>query len=760
MVRTGDPAILSFETDARALGRPLASAVTRRTVVDGVARWVVRAGGMTTIASILAILAFIAAEVEPLFRAPAADVKATLASVGGRGPVAAAVDESRDVLELIGRDGVARFVSLSDRKVLQEIPIPGLASARIAAVTRAGRDHLLLATDDGRLVGIRIPFDVVRSEGRRTIRPRLKETGTWTLSDTGEAPALLAASVPGAGGVTVVSARADGPPEVFTVQESRNLFGALQRTGVRHPLPVDGDARPTTLVVDAAGTSGYIGTSDGRLYHWDLSNPAEPVLMDALDATVGRDVPVTALGFLLGDRSVIVGDAAGKVSVWFPVRDESRPTGWRLARVHELTPHKGAVTAVAPSPRGRSFLTTDATGQVLLRHATSGQTLLDIANPIGPLSTLAFAPKANGALGVNSAGASVDWDIHNPHPEVSWTTLFGKVWYEGYPAPEYVWQSSGGTDDFEPKLSLVPLVFGTMKGTVYALFFALPIAVLGAVYTSQFAHPALRHVVKPTVEIMAALPSVVLGFLAGLWLAPAIEPIVPGVLATAVVLPLLVLGFGAIWHRLPVAVRRWCGPGTEVIVLLPLLLLGVQACLAVNDPLERVLFGGDFRTWLYQSAGLRFDQRNAMIVGFVMGFAVIPIIFTISEDALSNVPQHLTSASLALGATPWQTAVRVVLPTASPGIFSATMIGFGRAVGETMIVLMATGNTPVLDWNVFNGMRTLSANIAVEIPEAPHGGTLYRVLFLTALLLFIATFLVNTVAELVRLRLRRRYQQL
>ena len=115
-------------------------------------------------------------------------------------------------------------------------------------------------------------------------------------------------------------------------------------------------------------------------------------------------------------------------------------------------------------------------------------------------------------------------------------------------------------------------------------------------------------------------------------------------------------------------------------------------------------------------------------------------------------------ASLALGASRWQTATRVVLPTASPGVFSAIMVGFGRAVGETMIVLMATGNTPILDWSMFNGFRTMSANIAVEIPEAPYGGTLYRVLFLTAALLFVITFVVNTVAEIIRQRLRERYK--
>ncbi|HQB12747.1 MAG TPA: ABC transporter permease subunit, partial [Candidatus Omnitrophota bacterium] len=139
-------------------------------------------------------------------------------------------------------------------------------------------------------------------------------------------------------------------------------------------------------------------------------------------------------------------------------------------------------------------------------------------------------------------------------------------------------------------------------------------------------------------------------------------------------------------------------------------------------------------------------------------FAVIPIIFTIAEDALSNVPKSLISGSLALGASRWQTAVRVVLPTAFPGIFSAIMIGLGRAIGETMIVVMATGNTPVMNFSIFSGMRTLSANIAVELPEAPYLGTLYRTLFLGAVILFVMTFIVNTVAEVVRQRFRAKYK--
>jgi len=214
------------------------------------------------------------------------------------------------------------------------------------------------------------------------------------------------------------------------------------------------------------------------------------------------------------------------------------------------------------------------------------------------------------------------------------------------------------------------------------------------------------------------------------------------------------------WEALPHRLRSRLRPGTELAVVVPLCLLGGLLALAVGPAIERLLFGADFKGWLSAATGLIYDQRNALVVGLAMGFAVIPIIFTITEDAFSSVPANLTAASLALGASRWQTALRVVLPTASPGIFSAVMVGFGRAVGETMIVLMATGNTPVMDWSIFNGMRTLSANIAVEIPEAPNGGTLYRVLFLAALLLFAMTFVVNTLAEVVRQRLRERYKAL
>jgi phosphate transport system permease protein len=191
-----------------------------------------------------------------------------------------------------------------------------------------------------------------------------------------------------------------------------------------------------------------------------------------------------------------------------------------------------------------------------------------------------------------------------------------------------------------------------------------------------------------------------------------------------------------------------------------LVALSIALAMQSGPWLEALIFGGDSRDWFRRVLGLDYDQRNALVVGIIMGLAVIPTIFAIAEDAVYSVPGHLVRGSLALGATRWQTLVRVVLLTASPGIFSAVMIGMGRAVGETMIVLMATGNTPLMDFNIFEGMRTFAANIAVELPESEVGSSHYRLLFLTALVLFVFTFVLNSIAELVRQHLRGRYGNL
>ncbi|HNP27390.1 MAG TPA: ABC transporter permease subunit, partial [Nitrospirales bacterium] len=500
------------------------------------------------------------------------------------------------------------------------------------------------------------------------------------------------------------------------------------------------------------------GTNDGHLLAWEWERQGSDALPQSVFVGAAGD-GVTALSYLLGERTLVAGTTSGSVSTWAFSADQSGPSGRTLKKVHTFTPHARSVRSLSVSQRDKGFLTADDQGTVLLHYSTTGETILEIPGTGKAIQSLRYAPKADGVVWLEEDGTLQTYAIDNPHPEVTFKSLFFPVTYEGYDSPEMIWQSSSGSDEFEPKLGLIPLMFGTLKGTLYAMVLAIPLAVMGAIYTGMFMHPHLRAVVKPSLELMAALPSVVLGFLAGLWFAPLLEKIFPAVVAIVGLLPLVIAVSCLAWQFLPIRVKRLEAYGLDLMVMMVAIVLTVSSCLMANQSIEGWLFGGNFKQWLTQNLGLTYDQRNAIVISFAMGFAVIPIIFSIAEDAIANVPRQLVAGSLALGATRWQTLTRLVLISASPGIFSALMIGFGRAIGETMIVLMATGNTPIMDWSMFNGFRTLSANIAVEMPEAPHGGTLYRVLFLSGLILFGFTFTINTIAEIVRQRLRQKYSQ-
>lgn len=503
------------------------------------------------------------------------------------------------------------------------------------------------------------------------------------------------------------------------------------------------------------GANLFAGTANGWLLRWDISeSPAR--LADKVQAFKDQR-SITALDTVLGDNSLAVGDAQGQITTWMPVRTPGAGEDKHLALIHTLPGFNTPVMRLLASPRDKSLAAFDRQGTIKIVHMTSERLLLELKAG-GPVSAAAFADRGRKLLVSGADGASQAWELSIPHPETSLKTLFGTVWYEGYGKPEYVWQSSAATDDFEPKLSLIPLIFGTFKATLFAMLFAVPLALLGALYTSQFMTPGLKGKIKPAVEIMAAVPSVVIGFLAGLWLAPLMDNNILALFLAVVLVPALVLLTIFTWR--PLAENTDFGrrlKGYEFIGLLPVVALGIWLAGQIAPPLEATFFDGNLKQWLFSVLGVRYDQRNSIVIAIALGFAVIPIIFTIAEDALSNVPRNLTAASLALGASRWQTAWRVVLPSALPGVFSAVMIGFGRAVGETMIVLMATGNTPITSWSLFNGLRSLSANIAVEIPEAPLGGTLYRTLFLSAVLLFVLTFIINTAAELLRQRFRKKY---
>jgi|GEM_PF-412256 len=596
--------------------------------------------------------------------------------------------------------------------------------------------------------------------GRRSVQLRCNQVAWLPPVDSGSAQpveALMCADENG--GCLLALLLADNRILLRRETVQTDLFGEagekkISEFWIDRGLP----GQVTAMTLSGEGARLYVGTHNGYLLRFAIDPVGKP---QRIDATWTPDrAPVTAMALLLGQGALAVGSAQGQMSLWFPVRKEGPIAAgeWpdRLTPIRSFRPQEGEVRAILPSQRNKAFISLGSDGQVHLDYGTTGRHLLRLVAPAAVVQA-AYSSRGNAVLGIGEDNQMYVWQIDAPHADVSWQALFGRLWYEGHPGPSFLWQSSG-TD--EPKMSLVPLVFGTLKATFYAMLFALPLGLGSAVYVSHFTKPEVRRAIKPTVEIMAAIPTVVIGFLILLWAAPLVARWLMAVLLSLLALPVTFVLWMLVWQLL----RRWpllrrLEDGYEFLAAIPPLVMGVILVGWLSGPIEQAWFGGNFRQWLYEQTHLPYDQLNALVVALGLGFAIIPIIFSISEDALSSVPHSLTAASLALGASRWQTLRRVVLPSASPGIFAAVMIGLGRAVGETMIVFMAAGNTPVLDPSPFNGFRTLSANIAVEISEHPRDGTLYRVLFLCAVVLFLMTFVLNTAAELVRLRLRKRYGQ-
>lgn len=762
-VRQGEPSPGRSSLPALALMDGVFTRRQVRSITDRVTSFIIKTGGISIILCILGMCVFLVKEVIPLFLPSQATLIEPVALSPLERSAASAligIDEHQEVGYVV-RGDLLEFVFLGGgTSSTAKIPSRGLLpDGSVTAVARAfGKGHhLALGTEDGRVIPVTIEFTQDFQGNERSITPSVRV----------EAP-IAAAPIPHP--ITRLAyQRTDSDVRIAALLQGRHLWLTTSRT-VSRP---DGTTAASTTQVDLTPnipgrvtaftfTSRTellaVGTENGRVYHLDLRDSGKPVLSEATQASE-QSKAITALAYLMGDRSLVVGDAAGEVTVWMPVRTHPEANQTRMTAIHRFTPHQSAVSDITISQRDKGFITTDVGGEIRLHHSTSAQTLLTLSPRQGLLRSTYFSPKADGLVSLTENNRLIHYQISNPYPEITLATLFSPVMYEGYEQPKLVWQSSSGSDDFEAKFSLTPLIFGTIKGTFYAVLLAVPLAVLAAIYTSMFMHPDYRAKIKPTIEIMAALPTVVLGFLAGLWFAPVLERNFPAMTGMVLVTPVAVAVSAGLFLVLPAALRHRIRPGVEALLMMPVIIAVVWGCLATNTWWESVLFDGHYKPWLQTHLGLNYDQRNAVVVGVAMGFAIIPIIYSISEEALTNVPKNLIAGSLALGATRWQTLLYLVLISASPGIFSALMIGLGRAVGETMIVLMATGNTPIMDWSLFNGFRTLSANIAVEIPEAPHGGTLYRTLFLAGLLLFVATFLLNTVAELIRQRLREKYSQ-
>lgn len=849
--------------------------------MDLAAKILISLGGLGTILAVAGVFVFLASVVVPLF-APAeltpAQKVSTVTEQTRRAPLLVVDEFLLSAWTLEDGGATARAFNLENGETLQAASVfEGMVPRALAYDSLS--EHLIAAFDDGRIVLKKVGFlanFILDEQGlpaeikdleieaalpwdggmvQRTPVGQLRqislESNTTAVVDTGVANIELISVVMTPGGPVLSYMTEDGILRIQRLISRRNLLtGQVTTTvsGGEIRIDLSEHGMPDWLELSGRGDTTYLIWSDGRLVRIDSRNLNELAIAEELSLIPEGDSTVTTVSFLIGRTTLVVGDSQGQIRAWFRTRPESTNTsdGSRLTLVHDLGKGPGAVVALVPSTRSRLLAAGYADGTVRTYHVTSSQLLVEEIAGQGAVSAVALAPRDNLLVALVPSGL-MGWHLDNKHPDATWRTLFGKVHYEGMNEPGYVWQSSGGTDAFEPKYSLVPLIYGTLKATFFSILFGVPLALLAAIYTSEFLEDRrVKAQIKPLVEFMESLPTVVLGFLAALVFAVFVEGHTASVLTAFITVPLCFVGSAYLFLMLPIEKYVRFSRYRFYVIIFLALPAGILLARQFGPVLETFLFAGDIKAWLdgqvgtgtggwfllflplmsvilavfygmlvnpwlrNKTAGLsRFQtalaeaakfvcgfviviggawliaialtgagidvrgdfpftgqimgtyvQRNALIVGFVMGFAIIPAVYTIAEDALSSVPEHLRSGSLSAGASPWQTAIRIIIPTAASGLFSAVMLGLGRAVGETMIVLMATGNTPVMEMNIFNGFRTLSANIAVELPEAVIFGTHYRILFLAALTLFVLTFTINTIAEVVRQRFRKRAFQL
>lgn len=734
-----------------------------RLIKDLLARYGVVVGGLGVIVAIVLIFFYLLYVVFPLF------LPATAESAGNyEVPEPAAgktvlleMEEQNEVAARFTDSGqVVFFEAATGKTVLsQTVALPeGSRITSFAQGSPINEGAIIYGLSDGKAVIVKHQYHISYPDNKRVITPSLEYPlgeQALVIDDTGAALEDIAVRV--ADDSTTIAAKSGGKIRLASLEKEQSIFAdeaSIKRTDAVMELPATG---VSDIFIDKDGDNLYLAGSEGSLGFYDIKDKSAPVNKQQLKV-VEAEQRITRMAFLNGDLSLLIGDSSGLVAQWSIVKDDLNQLDFKKIRTFKVSDK--AVVEIKSEQRRKGFMTIDAGGTLGIYHSTAERQL--IKEKVGDAAPLAAAlsPRANALLIQSEDGKMHHWRVNNPHPEVSMKSLWQEVWYESYPKPDYIWQSSSASNDFEPKYSLTPLVFGTLKAAFYAMLVAMPLALMGAIYTAYFMAPQMRQYVKPTIELMGALPTVILGFLAGLWLAPFIEKHLSGIFALLIIIPVGVMLFAYLWQHLPKTFQQKVPEGWDAALLIPVIIFSGWFAFTISVPLETLLFNGSLRDWFSRELGIGYDQRNALVVGVAMGFAVIPTIFSIAEDAIFSVPKHLTVGSLALGATLWQTMTKVVLLTASPGIFSAVMIGLGRAIGETMIVLMATGNTPVMDFSVFQGLRTLAANIAVEMPESAVDSTHYRVLFLAALVLFLFTFVFNTLAEVIRQRLREKYSSL
>lgn len=731
-----------------------------RAVKDKVSRYGISFAGISVVLAFATIFVYLFSEVGPLFSSASVKQKTSYQSPALQ-PLHSSIERYGEIGLTIGADARLQFFDAQTGELKQQVQLALPVGVTVTAFGKADprTGTFILGLSNGQALIARHDYVLSYPKDKRQVNPRVSfPLGEAPVQVDAQGQALVAVAIQEKDENRMLIAYTADGRLVLSNMVAETVFLTGETTVVRtdYTLP-DAPASAKKILIDNSFRTLFVAEQTGQIHYYSIHNPQEARLVQSVQV-VEQGTGLTAIEFLVGTVSLIVGSSEGKLSQWFLVRDQHN--NFDLKQIRDFEQHPGAITQIEAEYSRKGFMAIDDQGHLGIHYGTSARTLWLDAFEQGLMAKhIAISPINTSFLMLDDKGLLHHFELDNAHPDLSYRSLWNEVWYEGRDEAKYIWQASAGSDEFEAKMSMVPLAVGTLKAAFFAMLFATPLAIMSAIYVAYFMAPVLRGKVKPTIEIMAALPTVILGFLAGLWLAPFIEEYLSAVFAILILMPFMMLGAAYLWRFMPETIRNRFGLGWEAAFLVPVIILFGYLAVSASPVIDHAFFDGSLRQW-FTDNGINYDQRNALIVGIAMGFAVIPNIFSIAEDAIFNVPRHLTEGSLALGATPWQTMMGVVLPTASPGVFAAVMVGFGRAVGETMIVLMATGNSPVVNFNIFEGMRTLSANIAVELPETAVGSSHFRVLFLAALVLFVFTFVFNTLAEVIRQRLRQRFSNL
>jgi len=601
------------------------------------------AGGFGTIVAIVLIFAFLVAMVVPLFTGSETSAERTMAvREQGQAPLGIGCDEYRTIAWSLSSNGTVRLVDYANGSELGTVDLLDGAIPTAVASTNSGTEWIV-GFEDGtvRLLSMLFrvsyiePADLPASVSSLAVGERAHhEEGI--LERTPENQYRLVVFRPKAGkpiqvakspihaldlsfppsGKAFAALTRDRGLTVATIETRLDMMTGLEREVARKlilPYKVpDGRELPQHVALTGGATELFLVWSDGFCIRYDsrrLGDDGAPVPDAKRRAEMFRLVDdggeLRTLGFLVGKSTLLAGDNAGQVHAWFPTRPQTATTvdGIEMVRPRIYRGPRSAVRSLAVSPRSRLLLVGYESGEARVFQATQDRTLAQLeADHAAPADAVALAPKEDALL-VSSAAGWRTWEFDPGHHDVSLDTLFTSHWYEREESPTHTWQSTG-SDDAEPKLGLIPLIFGTLKATLYSMLMAIPIALLAAVYTSEFLKPSVRSPVKSVIEMMASLPSVVLGFLAALVVAPFVASVLPATLAALLTVPFAFILGARLWQMLPSDTALRLGGTPKLLTMGLFLPLGIGLATLLGPLLERTFFGGDILGWLNRQDGV------------------------------------------------------------------------------------------------------------------------------------------------------------